>query len=146
MQRVGLVPVAERLDFRGATRRYRYEGAQVTGSVQAGDSASVPYARTFERRVFAFNQVEALVRSVPYRVGFHAVVPLFSEVDKALEHDTIDVLRRGAPAGGDSTWIVRFADPAITSEYTVDGAARAIRETRTTNRRSGTLFRYVPQR
>jgi hypothetical protein len=84
------------------------------------------------------NEVEPLVRSLDYHRGLRIVVPLFSEVDQALERDTLSVEDGSASA----TWVVRFADPVITTRYVVDARARHIVDAVTTNRKSGGRFHY----
>jgi len=140
--RGSLAPVAERLAFRGVTREYHYDGPRVTGRMQRPDSSWDAYDHTFDEPVFAFNEVEILVRSLRYAPGVRLVAPLFSEVDRALEHDTLTVVGRAAPVGRDSTWVVRFADPAIVTLYTVDPARREIVDAVTTQRQSGGVLRY----
>jgi hypothetical protein len=49
-----------------------------------------------------------LVRSLPYRVGYTAILPLYSEGDDAIEMASVAVIGTGA-----DRWTVRFADPAI---------------------------------
>jgi hypothetical protein len=138
-----LAPVRERLVMRGVVREYAFDGAHVTGRMQRADSSWDAYGHTFPVPVFAFNEVELLVRSLRYARGLEVVAPLFSEVDRALEYDTLTVVGRGAPVGRDSTWVVRFADPAIVSLYTIDSARREIAGTEVTQRRGGAVLRYV---
>lgn len=64
------------------------------------------------------------------------VVSLFSEVDGDLEHDTLSVMGRDTMAGRD-VWVVRFADPVITTRYLVDAQTRAILDAVTTQRKGG---------
>jgi hypothetical protein len=137
-----LRPQREVLVFNHVRREYRYDGAHVTGTIQYPDSAPQAFDKTFEEPVFAFNEVEPFVRSLDYRKGLTVVVPLFSEVDAALEHDTMSVVGRASVAGHD-TWIVRFADPVITTMYVVDARARSIVDAMTTQRTSGVRFHYV---
>jgi len=134
-----LLPIREALHFNGAVRTYRYAGRRVTGSLAVPDSAPRSFDATYDEPVFAFNEVEPLVRSLDYRVGVRIVVPLFSEVDHAVEHDTLSVVARDAEHG---TWIVEFADPVITTLYTVDAATRMLREAVTTQRQSGLAVLY----
>jgi hypothetical protein len=138
-----LAPVRERLVVRGVVREYAYDGARVAGRMRRADSTWDAYDQTFPVPVFAFNEVELLVRSLRYVRGLQVVAPLFSEMDRALEYDTLTVVGRGAPVGRDSTWVVRFADPAIVSLYSVDAARREIVGTEVTQRRGGAVLRYV---
>lgn len=153
----GLAPRTEQLRVqtgsapgaRSTTVAIRYAGRRVTGTVQHGDSVPVPFDSTYAAAPFAFNEVEALLRSVPLRSGFQVVVPLFSELDRAVEHDTITVL---GPAPDDSTaggpaerraWRVRFADPVIVMTARVDAGTRTLADREIVQRRSGIRFRYV---
>lgn len=129
----------EDLLFKGVRRSYRYDGARVSETVVYPDSAPKPYDHTFDQPVFAFNEVEPLVRSLDYRRGLRVVVPLFSEVDQALERDTLSV-ESGSPTR--ATWVIRFADPVITTRYVVDARTRHIVDAVTTNRKSGGRYHY----
>lgn len=139
LERIGLRPMEEDLVFNRVHRSYRYDGARVSGIVLYPDSAPKPYDHTFDQPVFAFNEVEPLVRSLDYRRGLRVVVPLFSEVDQALERDTLSV-EDGSPTR--ATWVVRFADPVITTRYVVDARTRHIVDAVTTNRKSGGRYHY----
>ncbi len=139
--RHGLVPVTEHLAFRG-TFDYRYDRNRVTGTIQPHDSAQRAYDQSFPNNVFAFQEVDLLARSLPFRQGFSVVVPLFSEMDHALEMDTLTVLGPDTARAG--AWIVRFADPVIVSHYVIDRTSRAMVMTETTPRRSNVRMRYVP--
>jgi hypothetical protein len=86
--------------------------------------------------------VDLLVRSAPFREGYSVVVPLFSEMDEAIEHDTITVL--GAEKLGDRNgWRVRFADPAIVAEYVVEESSREILSHELTQRSTGVRLRFI---
>ena len=141
----GLVPEHEVLAFNGYTRRFQYAGGHVSGSVQHGDSAARAVDHVFSERVFAFNEVDLLVRSAPFRRDWSVVVPLFSEVDEAVEHDTITVVAptRVHDGGGDrEAWTIRFADPVIVSTYTVLADSRDILAIDTEQRQTHAIVRY----
>lgn len=137
-----LRPRSEVLVFNKVRREYRYDGAHVTGAIQYPDSAPRSFDSTFDAPVFAFNEVEPLVRSLAFRTGVTVVVPLFSEVDADLEHDTLSVTGSTRETGVDA-WVVRFADPVITTRYVVDAHTRAILDATTTQRKSGMRFHYA---
>lgn len=137
-----LEPASEILVFNHVRREFRYDGARVTGTIQYPDSSPRPFTRTFDVPVFAFNEVEPLAQSLDYRKGLRSVVPLFSEVDGDLEHDTLSVAGRDTIAGR-KAWVVRFADPVITTRYLIDMNTRAILDAVTTQRKSGTRFHYA---
>jgi hypothetical protein len=109
---------------------------------------SVPQVRTrlTSQQSFAFNEMEAAMRSLPLRPGYQVILPLFSEIDELVEHDTITVV--GGPASRDGvqpdSWMVRFADPAIVSIYAIDVKTREVLAETVTQRRSGKKMRYVP--
>ena len=63
VQRDGLAPVFERLDLGTSLITLRFEGNRVLGTVQRGDS-TVDVERNYSHDVFAFNQLESLVRSL----------------------------------------------------------------------------------
>jgi hypothetical protein len=105
----------------GSTRtRFDYAGPRVTLVRQHADSAPVRAEHMYAMPVFHFNELDLLIRSLPLRVGYHAILPLYSEGSDALEIDTADVIRR------DSTgkWEIRFADPAIIATYRIDERER----------------------
>ncbi len=139
--RRGLVPITEHLDFRG-TFDYRYDRNRVSGTVQPHDSAQRPYDQSFPNNVFAFNEVDLIALSLPFRQGLSVVVPLFSEVDRALEMDTLTVLGPDTARAG--AWVVRFADPVIINHYVIDRTSRAMVSMETVPRRGGVRMRYVP--
>jgi hypothetical protein len=139
--RRGLFPITERLAFRG-TFDYRYDRSRVSGTIQPHDSAQRPYDQIFPNNVFAFNEVDLIARSLPFRQGFSVVVPLFSEVDRDLEMDTLTVLGPDTATAG--AWIVRFADPVIVNRYVIDRASRAMVSLETVPRRGNVQMRYVP--
>ena len=139
-----IAPLTEVLRVRGDVIRIRYDGPRITGSVQHGDSTPVPFAVTASEVPFAFNALDPIVRSLPLRAGFQAVVPLFSEIDRLVERDTLSVLEGERNALGGTVWRIRFADAVIVSTYGVDGNSREIVSQEVTNRRSGRRFRYLP--
>jgi hypothetical protein len=139
-----LVPVSERYAYRGTLYTYRYDGPHVVGTIQHADSTPKALDMTFDQPVFAFNEIELLVRAAPRWIGYHAVMPIFSEVDHALEVDTIDVVSGARLATGDSLIKVRFADPVITTLYTVRASTYRVEYSETTNRKSHAILRYLP--
>jgi hypothetical protein len=139
--RRGLAPITEHLDFRG-TFDYRYDRNRVSGTVQPHDSAQRAYDQRFPNNVFAFNEVDLIACSLPFRQGLSVVVPLFSEVDRDLEMDTLTVLGPDTARAG--RWVVRFADPVIVNHYVIDQTSRAIVSMETLPRRGGVRMRYVP--
>ncbi len=143
VERRGLAPVAEHLEYRG-TFHYQYSHNHVTGSIQRQDSAARPFDQTFAQDIFAFSEVDLLVRSLPFNPGLSLVVPLFSESDAAQELDTMTVIGPDSTTSPRRGWVVRFADPAIVTRYVIDAQSRAILSAETTQRRTGALLRYVP--
>jgi hypothetical protein len=85
---------------------------------------------------------DRLLKKYGQRSAMSVVVSLFSEVDGDLEHDTLSVMGRDTMAGRD-VWVVRFADPVITTRYLVDAKTRAILDAVTTQRKTGTRFYYA---
>jgi hypothetical protein len=114
----------------------------VIGTVTT-DSSSEQVDRTFPEAVFAFNEVEMLVRSLRCRSGATFVVPLFSEGDRAVEHDTLRVVSRSMSDDGRPVWTIDFADPVITTRYRVEANARVLVDAETRQRKSGVTFRLV---
>ncbi len=122
VQRDGLAPIWEISRQGQARKRYDYNGSQVRLEVTAPDSAATKKEATYPFPVFSFEELDELIRSVPLRAGYHAILPLYSEGDHALETDTVSV--EGQDSAG--IWNVRFADPVIISHYGIDGKTRTI--------------------
>lgn len=141
VQRSGLAPVFERLDLGTAQITLRFVGNRVLGTVQRGDSTQ-DVERNYSHDIFAFNQLESLVRSLDYKTGLSVVVPLFSEQDLKLEYDTLSVVAR-EDAKGRNAWRVRFSDAVVVSEYLIDAETRRVLAQETRQRASGTRYRYV---
>lgn len=118
----GLFPATEA--FRATARRidFVYAGPSVRRIAVAPDSAAGTREHRYDVPVFHFNELCLLVRALPLRAGFRAVVPLYSEGDDALERDTLTVLGRDS-AG---VYAVRFADAVIIGTYGIDGTTRRI--------------------
>ena len=140
VQRDRLAPVFERLDLGASLGTLRFEGNRVLGTVQRGDSTQ-QIERNFSHDIFAFNQLESLVRSLEYKQGASLVVPLFSEQDLKLEYDTLSVVGR-EDTKGRAAWHVRFSDAVIVSDYWIDADTRRVLAQETRQRASGTRFRY----
>lgn len=128
----GLAPRWEHLRLGARRIRIEYDGARVTRWDQSGDSAAHTSTVVFPTPVFAFQQLHMIVRSLPLRAGYTAILPLYSEGTAELEHDTVTVT--GAPGPGSRGWTVRFADPSIVSTYTLDPATREIVDYRVVQR------------
>jgi hypothetical protein len=144
LDRPTLAPREEALASPGLRFRYRYEGRRASGSLQRGDSGPREITREFHEPIFAFNELELIVRSLRYAAGRSVIVPLFSETDADLERDTITVVGDTALANGRGAWIVRFADPAVVQRYIVDSTSRHAVRITTRQRRSGALFEARP--
>jgi len=140
VQRDRLAPVFERLDLGTSLVTLRFEGNRVLGTVQRGDSTQ-QVEKNFSHDIFAFNQLESLVRSLDYKSGLSLVVPLFSEQDLKLEYDTLSVVGR-EDARGRGAWRVRFSDAVVVSDYWIDAETRRVLAQETRQRASGTRFRY----
>lgn len=122
------------------TIELRFDGRSVHRHVTSGDSLTASDT-TFAEPVFAFNQVEMLVRALPLRAGHQRIVPLYSELDAQVEYDTITVL--GPKAAIPGSWAIRFADPSIVQEWIVEGNGRDVLSLETRPRRSPVVLRRV---
>jgi hypothetical protein len=140
VQRDGLAPVFERLDLGASQITLRYQGNRVLGTVQRGDSTQ-EVERNYSHDIFAFNQLESLVRSLDYKPGASVVVPLFSEQDLKLEYDTLAVVAKEGVRGR-AAWRVRFSDAVVVSDYLIDAETRRVLSQETRQRTSGMRFRY----
>jgi hypothetical protein len=119
----GLHPVWEVSRNGVKTTRWEYSGNHVRMSYTYPDSGTRTKEHTYDVPVFHFNELDVLIRSIPMREGFEAILPLYSEGSDELEMDTVRVNARGA----DGVWVVRFADPAIVATYGVDASRRIVR-------------------
>jgi hypothetical protein len=116
----GLTPIWE-VDRNGPRlTRYEYDRNQVRVTASTSDSAPSVEHHRYEWPVFNFEELDALVRSLPLRPGYEALVPLFSEGDDAAEVDTVRVEQVDARG----IWQIRFADQAVVATVGVDGRTR----------------------
>jgi hypothetical protein len=108
------------------TRRRRivfeYSGNRVSLRDSTADSAVRVRDHTYDGEFFHFNELNLLIRSLPLREGFEAILPLYSEGSDTLEMDTVKVVGRNA----DGAWTVRFADPVVIVNHILDGTTRRI--------------------
>lgn len=118
----GLAPLVESHRSGERQTRFSYDGARVHRAVVAPDSARSDGVESYDVPVFHFNELDAIVRALPLRRGYEAIVPLYSQGDNALERDTLRVL---AP-DSIGVWSVRFADRVIAATYGIDGVTRRI--------------------
>lgn len=140
--RDGLVPVWE-IHHQGTRRtRFDYSGSHVTVEVTAPDSVRRRVEHLYTVPSFHFNELDELISSIPLHSGYHAIVPLYSEGDGALEMDTVEV--EGQDSTG--TWNVRFADKVIIGHYGIDAATRTILRHDAERHTGGVRVRYVEDR
>ncbi len=118
--RDGLSPIWEVQHSGTHSIRIDYSGSRVRRSDSAPDTALRQVDHTYDVPVFHFNELDQLIRSVPLRTGYYAILPLYSEGDDALEMDTVRV--EGQDSAG--VWNVRFADKVIVGHYGIDGSTR----------------------
>jgi hypothetical protein len=140
VMRDGLHPVWEVSKSGQRSTRWEYSGKQVRMTFTHPDSGTRSREHTYAVPVFHFNELDVLIRSLPMRDGFEAILPLYSEGSDELEMDSVRVSARGA----DGVWPVRFADPAIVATYGIDGATRRIVRYAVTYRKTGGSGRRVP--
>jgi hypothetical protein len=122
--RSSLRPIREMQHYLSRHRQlvFEYEGNRVRLRDSTADSAVRIREHTYDGDVFHFNELNLIIRSLPFREGYEAILPLYSEGSDALELDTIKVLGkddRGA-------WTVRFADPVIVATHTIDPVTRRL--------------------
>lgn len=122
--RATLRPIREMQHYisRRRTILYEYDGNRVRLRDSTADSAVKVREHTYDGDIFHFNELNLLIRSLPFREGYEAILPLYSEGSDELELDTVRVL--GKDASG--AWAVRFADPVIIVTHTVDPTTRRI--------------------
>ena len=142
--RTGLRPINEVTTSRGRRMRFDYDSNRVRVVIDSAGRPPAAYHWTFDQPVFAFSELELLVRSVYFRTGLRFVLPMFSEGDRAIEHDTLSVVGPTADANGRPEWIVEWADPAIVTTYVVDARSRTIVGNDTRQRKTGAHGRIGP--
>jgi hypothetical protein len=138
--RTSLAPVWETSRVGAKVTTYQYSGAHVRRTITSPDSGTRSTEHDYDVPVFHFNELDVLLRSIPLRAGFGAILPLYSEGTDVLEMDTVRV--QGPDAAG--VWTVRFADPAIIMTYGVSGATRDIVRNGVVQRKTGNLVRRIP--
>jgi hypothetical protein len=139
-KRRGLAPAWEWSQFGTHTDRFTYNGSEVTRERTTADSGVQRERHDYGVPMFAFQELDDLIRSLPLRDGFAAILPLYSEGSDTLEMDTITVVSRDAARG---TWELRFADPAVVATYEVDERSRRIVSRAQTGRKSGRHVRFT---
>jgi hypothetical protein len=139
MHRDGLAPVWERLRYpqQRYAKEIEYGDASLHQVNRLGDSTQ-SFQKRFTLPVFAFSEVDLVVRSLPYASGYRTILPLYSEGDDSLEMDTVAVVGRAGHG-----WTVRFADPAIVATYVIDSTLRRVTQYDVMSRRNGAHARRV---
>lgn len=135
-----LAPIRERSAGSALDVSYWYTGPHVQGSVRRGTANPRTVSATFAGTPFAFSELPLIVRALRFRPSLDLVVPLFSEADGDLEHDTLRVVEDRVPPGGPEQWVVRFADPMIVQHYLVDARSRTIVSVSTWQRKTGNVL------
>ena len=134
-----LAPVWETARRGGRVTHWDYSGKDVRMTVTPPDSATQTRQHTYEMPVFNFQELDVLLRSLPLREGYDAILPLYSEGGNVLEMDTVRVVSRES----DGKWTVRFADNDIVATYGINGKTREIVSHEMLQRRSGGHVRKV---
>lgn len=135
----GMIPLWEVSTLGTRRTTYAYSGAKVRRSLTQPDSAKKVVEHDFGTPMFYFEALDDIIRSVPLRAGYQAVVPLYSEGDDGIEMDTVRV--EGRDSAG--VWNVRFADPVIIAQYGIDGKTRNIVRHEIGRHADRAHFRYV---
>jgi hypothetical protein len=119
-----LRPIREMQHYitRHRTLWFTYDGNRVSIRDSTADSTMKTREHTYDGDVFHFNELDLLIRSLPLRSGYNAILPLYSEGSDALEMDTVQVVGRDERGA----WTVRFADPVIVATRTIDGSTRRV--------------------
>jgi hypothetical protein len=118
--RDGLTPISEATYAGPRVIRYRYDRNRVDVTT-TGDSAPSVTHHEYPYPLFNFEELDLLIRLLPLRPGYAALLPLYSEGDQDAEVDTLRV--EGKDHAG--VWHVRFADKAIVATYGIADATRA---------------------
>src|SRR6185295_1656744 len=84
MRRAGLTPVHERLVTRGRLMDIQYFGDSVYSRRWRNDTLISTKARRYAHAPFGFNQLETVITRLPLRMGYQALLPLYSEGDDSV--------------------------------------------------------------
>jgi hypothetical protein len=141
VDRANLRPVREHLAYlqRKLDKRFDFDGGAVHQTTTSHDSVTT-LERHYVMPVFAFSEVEMLVRSLPYHDGYTAILPLYSEGDDAIEMDSVSLV-----ASRPGRWTIRFADPAVVAIYGIEPATRRILSYDVTSRKTNGKARKIYQ-
>jgi hypothetical protein len=123
VRRADLRPIREHLAYpqRRIDKQFDYRDNAVH-QTNVGGAADTTFVHEYTLPVYAFSEIETLIRSLPFQLNYSAILPLYSEGDDALELDSVAVVNDRAG----KLWTVRFADPAIVAMYGVDASTRRI--------------------
>ena len=143
VSRATLAPERETLRLSGRTMYLMYTPTSVDITIRRDTGVADHHVKPLAMPAFAFNEREAVVRSLPLREEYHTVLPLFSEIDEVIEMDTVSVIGHVRADDAASAWRVRFADPAIVVTYEIDVTTRNVLSESITQRKSGGRMRYV---
>jgi len=116
----GLAPIWETTHSGTALTRYRYDGTRVEVTLAAGDSVLSRKEHQYPFPVFNFEELDVLLRALPLKAGYAALLPLYSEGDDSMEVDTVRVEARD----GRGVWQLRFADPAVVATVGIIDSSR----------------------
>jgi hypothetical protein len=116
----GLAPIWETTRSGPNMTSYRYDGTRVEVTVAAGDSVLSRKEHQYAFPVFNFQELDALLRALPFTPRYEALLPLYSEGDDVLEVDTVRVEAKDARG----VWKLRFADAAVVATVGIDDASR----------------------
>ncbi|MGH7654918.1 MAG: hypothetical protein ACREN6_09670 [Gemmatimonadaceae bacterium] len=136
-----LSPEWETMSSGDTVTHIEYARTRVRRTVTQPGSRERVVEHTYDVPIFHFNELDLLIRSIPLQSGYNAILPLYSESTDALEMDSVEV--RGTDSTG--AWIVRFADPAIVSTYSIAPATRAILGLEVVPRKSGRTIRRLAE-
>jgi hypothetical protein len=143
VRRDGLVPVWEHMHRGNDSVFFTYDGPRVRFTRTRPDSLPASADTTYQVPVFNFDELDLVVRSLPFTVEYEAILPLYSEGDYDLEMDTVRVVKSERTKSGALTWTVRFADPVIVGTYVIDDRSRRILAYSVSNKQSGKTYRRI---
>jgi hypothetical protein len=128
-----LSPLSETMRSGSTATYFEYDGARVRRVNTKPDSSDVSIEHQYQTPVFHFNELDLVIRSLPFRAGYRAILPLYSEGTDLLEMDSVRV--EGKTATGN--WRVRFADPVIVTTFELNETTREILSQEAVQKKSG---------
>ena len=133
VRRSDLTPIREHLAYPEShvDKHFEYYGTRVH-QTNVIDGSTRAFDAEYTLPPYALNELELIIRSLPFHPYYTAVMPLYSEANDKLEIDSVYVIN-DQPG---RRWTVRFADPANVVIYGIDASTHSILSVDATSRKT----------